>query len=104
MLNLLSNKTHQVITGIAIIRLPEYRILTDAEKTLVTFRKLTEKEIATYIESKEPYDKAGAYALQGKAGLFVKHINGCYLNVIGLPVNLLLAMLKKLNWQPENSG
>jgi len=98
MLKLLSNKTHQVITGIALISLPDYKIFTGAEKTDVTFRKLSEKEINTYIKEKEPYDKAGAYALQGKAGLFVKRIQGCYLNVIGLPVSLLLDLLKQAGW------
>ncbi|MEO0068638.1 MAG: Maf family protein [candidate division WOR-3 bacterium] len=99
MIELLSNKTHQVITGIAIIKLPEYKIFTGAEATNVTFRKLTEKEIIDYIKTKEPYDKAGGYALQGRAGLFVKRIQGCYLNVIGLPVGLLMDLLEKLGWR-----
>ncbi|MEO0004728.1 MAG: Maf family protein, partial [candidate division WOR-3 bacterium] len=74
-------------------------IFTGAETTNVTFRKLTEKEIIDYIKTKEPYDKAGGYALQGRAGLFVKRIQGCYLNVIGLPVGLLMDLLEKLGWR-----
>ncbi len=104
MIKLLSNKTHQVITGVAIIRLPEYKIFADVEKTLVTFRRLTNQEIDEYIKTREPYDKAGAYAIQGTAGMFIKKISGCYLNVIGLPVSLFLKLLKKAGWHPVISG
>ncbi len=99
MIKLLSNKTHQVITGVALVSLPDYKVFTDAEKTLVTFRRLTDQEIEEYVKTKEPYDKAGAYALQGRAGVFVKRISGCYLNVIGLPVNLLLKLLKDAGYR-----
>uniref|UniRef100_A0A7V3PUD8 dTTP/UTP pyrophosphatase n=1 Tax=candidate division WOR-3 bacterium TaxID=2052148 RepID=A0A7V3PUD8_UNCW3 len=99
MLKLLSGKTHQVITAIALIKLPECKIFTSAEKTLVTFRTLSRDEIEAYIQTSEPYDKAGAYAIQGKAGLFVSKINGCYLNVIGLPLPRLLNLLKKAGWK-----
>ncbi|MEO0023406.1 MAG: Maf family protein [candidate division WOR-3 bacterium] len=99
MLKLLSNKTHQVITGIALIKMPEKKIYADVETTRVTFRALTDEEIESYISTPEPYDKAGAYAIQGRAGLFVERISGCYLNVIGLPVSLLLKLLQDAGWK-----
>lgn len=95
-LKILSGKSHYVITGIAIIKLPERRIITGAESTRVTFRSLTPEEINSYIRTPEPYDKAGAYAIQGRASIFIEKVNGCYLNVIGLPVPLLLKLLKQL--------
>lgn len=100
MLKLLSGKTHYVITGTALIKMPKYEIYTGAEKTLVTFRVLTDQEINTYISTSEPYDKAGAYAIQGKAGVFISRISGCYLNVVGLPVGLLLKLLNQAGWKP----
>ena len=84
MLQLLSGKTHQVYTGVTISR--NGNSLTFSEKTDVVFYELTEEEIEEYISSSEPYDKAGSYAIQGKAGLLVKGINGDYYNVVGLPV------------------
>ncbi|MGB9741540.1 MAG: Maf family protein [candidate division WOR-3 bacterium] len=99
MLKLLSGKTHQVITAIALIKLPEYQIYTGAEKTSVSFRRLSPQEIESYLGTAEPYDKAGAYAIQGKAALFVSRISGCYLNVIGLPVNLLFTLLRQAGWK-----
>lgn len=84
MLNLLSGKTHQVYTGVTISL--NGRAKTFSERTDVVFYDLTEEEIEEYISGPEPYDKAGAYAIQGKAGLLVKSINGDYYNVVGLPV------------------
>jgi septum formation protein len=60
----------------------------------VTFRELNEDEIHAYVASQEPFDKAGAYAIQGLASKFVTHISGCYFNVVGLPVSLLYEILK----------
>ena len=84
MLSLLSGKVHQVYTGVTL----SYKgnIFTFSEKTDVEFYDLTDEEIEEYINSSEPYDKAGAYGIQGKAGLLVKGINGDYYNVVGLPV------------------
>ncbi|NPV13874.1 septum formation protein Maf [candidate division WOR-3 bacterium] len=95
-LKMLSGKPHYVITGIAIIKLPERRVITGAESTRVTFRTLSAEEINRYICTSEPYDKAGAYAIQGRASVFIERVNGCYLNVIGLPVPLLLKLLKQI--------
>lgn len=87
MLKNLSGKTHQVYTGIALIK--NNQIFSDVAKTDVTMKKLTDAEILNYITSKEPQDKAGAYAIQGLASVFVEKINGCYFNVVGLPLNCL---------------
>ena len=84
MISLLSGKVHQVYTGVTLSLNEETR--TFSEKTDVEFFNLTEKEIEEYISSSEPYDKAGAYGIQGKAGLLVKGINGDYYNVVGFPI------------------
>ena len=84
MISLLSGKVHQVYTGVTLSLNEE--IKTFSEKTDVEFFDLTENEIEEYISSSEPYDKAGAYGIQGKAGLLVKGINGDYYNVVGFPI------------------
>lgn len=93
MISLLSGKTHQVYTGVT-ISFKEY-FVTFSEKTDVTFFSLSEKEIEDYVCSDEPYDKAGAYGIQGKASLLVSGINGDYFNVVGLPVARLNRELSK---------
>lgn len=92
----LSGKTHKVISGIYILQKPNQRSIKLTETTKVTFRKLADWEIEKYLKTNEPYDKAGAYGIQGRAGIFVKKINGCYFNVVGLPINKLLVGLKRL--------
>ena len=84
MISLLSGKVHQVYTGVTLSL--NGKTKTFSEKTDVEFFDLTENEIEEYISSKEPYDKAGAYGIQGKAGLLVKGINGDYYNVVGFPI------------------
>lgn len=84
MISLLSGKVHQVYTGVTISL--NGKVKTFSEKTDVEFFSLTENEIEEYISSSEPYDKAGAYGIQGKAGLLVKGINGDYYNVVGFPI------------------
>ena len=91
MLTLLSGKTHQVITGVAVSL--GGVIESAAEVTDVTFRRLTEKEIRRYVKTGEPRDKAGAYGIQGKGGRLVDHYKGSLDNVIGLPVALLSSLL-----------
>jgi nucleoside triphosphate pyrophosphatase len=94
MLRLLSGRTHQVHTGICLVRAPDSIEALKHETTLVTFRELDEEEIRQYVESGEPSDKAGAYAIQGLASKFVTRISGCYSNVVGLPIALVYEILK----------
>lgn len=84
MISLLSGREHQVFTGVTLSLNGNFK--TFSEKTDVVFYRLTDKEIEDYISTDEPYDKAGAYGIQGKAGLLVKAVNGDYYNVVGLPV------------------
>ncbi len=96
MLRKLSGKTHIVYTGFAVHNSVNDKTITDYEKTLVTFRKLGEKEIDNYIKTGSPMDKAGAYGIQDDFGaVFVKKINGDYYNVVGLPIaGLYMNLLK----------
>ena len=91
MLGRLQGRTHEVWTGLAVIRDGEQR--TAAECTRVQFAKLTPEEIAAYVRSGEPLDKAGAYGIQGLGGIFVRKIDGDYTNVVGLPLARLRALL-----------
>ena len=96
-LNKLSGKTHIVYTGFAISNLQEEKTIIDYEKTLVTFRKLNRKEILDYIRTGSPMDKAGAYGIQDDFGaVFIKKINGCYYNVVGLPLSKVYSTLQKV--------
>lgn len=83
----LSNKEHYVITGFSILDLVNGIKIVDYEKTKVTFNELTEDRIKAYIETNEPLDKAAAYGIQGKGALLVKRLEGCYFNVVGLPLS-----------------
>ncbi len=94
MLTLLSGKTHQVMTGLTVLHRDQ--AITETVITEVTFRTLSQKEIARYVETKEPMDKAGSYGIQGGAARFVEHIRGDYYNVVGLPVCLLSQILSRL--------
>ena len=84
MIKKLSGKTHFVVSGCAIVKNGNLKLFS--EKTEVTFFELSDSQIKNYIETDEPYDKAGGYGIQGKASLFVEKINGDYFNVVGLPV------------------
>lgn len=94
MLRLLSGRTHQVITGVCVLA-PGHE-QTEAEVTDVRFSDLSNEEIDAYIATREPMDKAGAYAIQGIASRWVERIDGCYFNVVGLPVPRVYRMLGKL--------
>ncbi len=96
MLRSLAGITHRVITGVCLVRAPSQVEALRHETTLVTFRRLDEREIAEYIASGEPMDKAGAYGIQGLASKFVTRVEGCYFNVVGLPVALVYELLKPL--------
>jgi septum formation protein len=91
MLRLLSGRTHEVYTGLCLK--DKDSCVTEAERTAVRFRTLSDSEIRRYIETGEPMDKAGAYGIQGKAALFVEAIEGDYYNVVGLPLCRLGRML-----------
>lgn len=92
----ISDKEHFVYTGIALIDLKKKKILTDFERTKVVMKKISKDDAIWYINTKEPMDKAGAYAIQGKAKKFIKSISGDFLNVVGLPLNKFVFLLKKL--------
>ena len=102
-LSFLSGRTHRVLTGLCVLRLPEGGVRSAVENTRVTFAPLTQEEIAEYVASGEPFDKAGGYAIQGRAGRYITRIEGCYFNVVGLPLARLYALLKDLGWDEVRS-
>jgi septum formation protein len=93
----ISNKKHKVLTGIFIFDLRSKVVTSDYEETLVEMKKITKSDAIKYIETREPFGKAGCYAIQGKGGRFVKRIKGDYNNVVGLPLKKYLSLLKRLN-------
>jgi len=95
MLRQLSGKTHFVLTGCAVISKEMSKSFY--EKTRVSFHEMTEQEILDYVETGEPMDKAGAYGIQGKGAKFVKHVNGDYFTVMGMPLSRLYHELKDMN-------
>jgi len=96
MLTKLSGKEHTVITGIAVINADTGEKLVDAVETRVYMRKMTRKEIEMYVKSREPFGKAGGYAIQGLGALLIDKIDGCFFNVVGLPISKLYEMLKQV--------
>ncbi len=98
MLTKLSGRTHSVLTGVALVRLPDAERLTFVETTLVQFAPLSYEEITRYLATGEPHDKAGAYAIQGYAARYIPRIEGCYFNVVGLPLSRLQQALIELGW------
>jgi septum formation protein len=98
MLERLSGRTHSVVTGVSLIRLPDVEQRAFVETTLVHFDRLSANEITRYLATDEPHDKAGAYAIQGRAGRYIPRIEGCYYNVVGLPLARLLSELHELGW------
>lgn len=97
MLQKLSGKTHEFITGIAIIDTKNNKTITDYEVTRVYFNNISDEEIEFYIKTKEPLDKAGSYSIQGLGSFFIEKIDGNYSNAVGLPVNKIYRHLLKLN-------
>lgn len=100
MLGLLSGRSHEVITGLALRRGPG-PALAAGERTRVFVRELARGEIERYVETGEPFGKAGAYAIQGHAAPFIERIEGCYFNVVGLPVALLFKLFSELERTKE---
>ncbi|HEY6464968.1 MAG TPA: Maf family protein [Candidatus Acidoferrales bacterium] len=102
MLRALSGATHEVLTGVAIIRASDRKNVAEVATTRVTFLPLSNEEIDAYIASGEPFDKAGAYGIQGLGGKFVSRIEGCYFNVMGLPLSRVWQALRSLGWHDNN--
>ncbi len=98
MLRLLSGRTHRVITGVALVTAQSVDVA--AEATSVSFLTISNQEIAAYVATGEPMDKAGAYAIQGRAARWIPRIEGCYFNVVGLPLALVSTLLESRNLQP----
>lgn len=96
MLTLLSGRDHQVLTGVCLRH--QRHAWSQVESTTVTFAPMTDDEIRAYASSGEPFDKAGGYAIQGLASKFITRVEGCYLNVVGLPVATVYALLKQAGY------
>ena len=97
MLKLLSNNVHRVYSGVTVINNEKQVMKSECLYTEVYFSELSDEEIWRYIDTGECLDKAGAYGIQGYGGVFVEKINGCYYNVVGLPLNLLNKMIKNVS-------
>ena len=95
MLKHIQGSWHKVLTGIAVIDAATMKGISDFEITDVKIKELTDSTIKAYIDTKEPLDKAGAYGIQGLGSIFVEKINGCYFNVVGLPLAKLDTLLRK---------
>ena len=95
MLNLLSGKWHQVLTGVALVRVGDARLTVAHEVTQVRFAELSAAEIDWYVSTGEPLDKAGAYGIQGRAAPFIEEIQGDYFNIVGLPMRLVYNLIRK---------
>jgi len=102
MLKLLAGRTHAVLTGIAVAT--RMGVVRAAEITQVSFNVVTDAEIAPYVVSGEPMDKAGAYAIQGYAARWIPRIEGCYFNVMGLPIARTVALLAEARATIESAG
>jgi septum formation protein len=103
MLEQLSGRSHTVLTGVALVRLPDAERREFVESTLVHFEVLSSEELTRYLATGESRDKAGAYAIQGRAGRFIPRIEGCYFNVVGLPLARLVRSLHELGFSEDES-
>jgi septum formation protein len=101
MLMRLSGHVHSVVTGVTVIRLPDAERRTFVETTHVHFGPLSSEDLTRYLATEEPFDKAGAYAIQGRAGRYIPRIEGCYYNVVGLPLARLCHSLSELGWSED---
>lgn len=102
MLQALSGEKHRVLTAVALLQ--ENKTLTAKEETRVWMRSFSRTEIQAYIATGEPLDKAGAYGIQGFGAVFVERIEGCYFNVVGLPLARLARMFSEMNWPLWQKG
>lgn len=99
MLRLLQGGGHEVYTGVALVDAVSQKTVVEHEMTRVFFNPLTKGEISRYVATGEPMDKAGAYGVQGLAALFINRLEGCYTNVVGLPLARLAIMLKQIGYE-----
>ncbi len=102
MLRLLNATTHEVLTGLFVIRAYDGISFAHLERTRVEFNRISDLDIDAYIQTKEPFDKAGAYGIQGIGGRFVRKVDGCYFNVMGLPLSRLWEILRQMRWEDLN--
>jgi septum formation protein len=102
MLRLLNATTHEVLTGLFVIRAYDGISFAHLERTRVEFTRISDIDIDAYIQTKEPFDKAGAYGIQGIGGRFVRKVDGCYFNVMGLPLSRLWEILRQMRWEDLN--
>ncbi len=103
MLRLFNGKTHEVLTALCVINIPDAKEALHVEKTRVEFLKMSAEEIEDYIQTGEPFDKAGAYGIQGIAGRFATRVEGCYFNVLGLPLSRLWTTLQSFGWKEDGT-
>ena len=101
MLRTLSGRWHEVLTGVALVRAESGRAAVGVERTRVRFAEMSDEEIDWHVATGEPLDKAGAYAVQGRAALFIEAIEGDYWNVVGLPVRLVYELVRKFDEASE---
>lgn len=94
MLTVLAGREHTVISGVAVVQ--GKKVVSGSSATTVTFRSLSQSQIERYVDTGEPMDKAGAYAIQGRGALLVESISGCYNNVVGLPLGRLAELLQQI--------
>lgn len=102
MLIKLSGRTHSVVTGVTLVRLPDAERRSFVETTHVHFATLSSEELTRYLATEEPFDKAGSYAIQGRAGRYIPRIEGCYFNIVGLPLARLCHALAELGWSEDS--
>ncbi|MBO8137255.1 MAG: septum formation inhibitor Maf [Desulfotomaculum sp.] len=98
MLRTLQGSSHYVYSGVAVIDAASGKTEVTHQRTRVKMKNMTEDEIESYVSTGEPMDKAGAYAIQGIASIFIEEIEGCYFNVVGMPLERLAYLLKKFNY------
>ncbi len=105
MLRLLSGRDHDVLTGLSFLTMPAGAETVHVESTRVSFLPLSDEDIEDYLLTGEPFDKAGAYGIQGIGGRFISRIEGCYFNVMGLPISRVWSILTRIEReQQENTA
>ena len=96
MIKMLAGNWHEVLTGVALIKVPSLKTIVELQRTTVKFAEMSDEEIEFLVQHGEPLDKAGAYAVQAQAALFIEKIEGDYWNVVGLPISLVYKLFEQL--------